>query len=65
MNVNHLKGEKLREWQRFLENYAKGRLSQHSRSFLHRHVCARLGLTITIDRFGRHLKRAREQHVGS
>lgn len=63
MNVKQLKGEKLREWERFLRNYGEGKLSHHSRSFLHKHVCARLGLTITIDRFGRHLKRAREQYV--
>jgi len=63
MKVSELKGEKLKEWKRFLANYGQGKVSQHSRAFLHRHVCARLGLTITIDRFGRHLKRAREQYA--
>lgn len=60
MKVSELKGSKLEEWKRFLELYSQGKMSHHSRSFMHKHVCARLGLTITVDRFGRHLKKAKE-----
>jgi hypothetical protein len=55
MKVSELNGAKLEEWKRFLELY-----SHHTRGFMHKHVCARLGLTITVDRFGRHLKKAKE-----
>jgi hypothetical protein len=60
MKVSELKGAKLEEWRRFLELYRQGKLNHHTRGFMHKHACARLGLTITVDRFGRHLKKAKE-----
>lgn len=63
MRLKDLRGEKLKEWQRFLRNYGSGKLAHHSRSFLHTHVCQRLGVDITIDHFGRYLKEAREKGI--
>lgn len=56
MKVSELSGAKKKEWEDFLVDYREGRLKHHSRGFLYRHVCARLGLTFTRDRFARYLK---------
>ena len=56
VKVSELTGPKKKEWEEFLADYHTGKLRHHSRGFLYRHVCARLGLTFTKDRFARYLK---------